>query len=305
MKRFKAFIKTIFPQVISVANVLIVFASLFFLFELPKQVFFMGLEIVGFLFLTTLGFYYWNFKKKIDLKEENQTLLTENEALKRRILEEKSNIQEYFIMWLHQMKTPITAAKLTTEMNKSSDEMKIIRKNLMYIEDYSNMALSYLKLIDSSTDLDITKVKLDDIIRPLLKRYAALFIDHHIKLNYEKIDDFAISDSKWLGILIEQILSNAIKYTKNGEISIVYHSKEKYLSIEDTGIGIRAEDIPRIFDKGYSGFNGRLNHKSTGLGLFLASRISKKLNHKIELDSELNKGTTFKVYFPEKILSTL
>ena len=172
---------------------------------------------------------------------------------------------------------------------------------LMYIEQYVNMAMNYLKMIDHSTDMDITQVNLDDIIKDLLRKYSLLFIHNHISLEYQSDTTYVISDSKWLTILIEQILSNALKYTENGRISIQYLEDKHALEIKDTGIGIRSEDIPKIFDRGYSGFNGRMNEKSSGLGLYLAKKISEKLNIQIEVESKLSKGSTFRLVFPENL----
>ena len=165
------------------------------------------------------------------------------------------------------------------------------------IEDYTNMALSYLKMANHNTDMDISLVNLDDIIRPLIKKYAILFISNNIKLEYEKLNVKVITDSKWCMVVIEQLLSNAIKYTKNGIVSISFNEKENYLEIKDNGIGIKDSDLPKIFDKGYSGFNGRQNQKSTGIGLFLVKQILDKLGQKVKLESKLGEGTSVKVYF--------
>ena len=171
----------------------------------------------------------------------------------------------------------------------------------MYIEQYINMAMNYLKMIDHSTDMDITEVNLDDIIKNLLKKYSLLFIHNHISLEYQSNLTYVISDSQWLTILIEQILSNALKYTENGKIAIQYLEDKHALEIRDTGIGIRSEDIPKIFDRGYSGFNGRMNEKSSGLGLYLARKISERLSIQIEVESKLSQGSIFRLVFPTNL----
>ena len=152
-------------------------------------------------------------------------------------------------------------------------------------------------MINHNTDMDISLVNLDDIINPLIKKYAILFISNNIKLEYEKLNVKVITDSKWCMVVIEQLLSNAIKYTKNGIVSISFNEKENYLEIKDNGIGIKDSDLPKIFDKGYSGFNGRQNQKSTGIGLFLVKQILDKLGQKVKLESKLGEGTSVKVYF--------
>jgi len=140
-----------------------------------------------------------------------------------------------------------------------------------------------------------------DIIKNLLKKYSLLFIHNHISLEYQSNLTYVISDSQWLTILIEQILSNALKYTENGKIAIQYLEEKHALEIRDTGIGIRSEDIPKIFDRGYSGFNGRMNEKSSGLGLYLARKISERLNIQIEVESKLSKGSIFRLVFPTNL----
>ena len=168
---------------------------------------------------------------------------------------------------------------------------------MFYIEEYTDMAINYLKLKDRQADMDITEVKIDDIIKPLLKKYAMLFINKHISLEYEPIAYTVISDTKWLSILVEQILANAIKYTEKGSISIYHEADKNTLTVQDTGIGIRSEDVTKIFDRGYSGFNGRVNEKSSGLGLYLVKNIAKLLNIKIYVKSVLNEGSAFSVHF--------
>lgn len=159
------------------------------------------------------------------------------------------------------------------------------------------MALNYLKLINHQRDMDVLPVTLDKILRPIIKKYARLFISNRITLEYESLETTVITDAKWLSMLVEQIVSNAIKYTKNGTVSIYFEETTRSLVIEDTGVGIRAEDIPKIFDKGYSGFNGRLNEKASGIGLYLAREIAKKLSITISVESQIGKGSLFFLSF--------
>ena len=159
------------------------------------------------------------------------------------------------------------------------------------------MALNYLKLINHQRDMDVLPVTLDKILRPIIKKYARLFISNRITLEYESLETTVITDAKWLSMLVEQIVSNTIKYTKNGTVSIYFEETTRSLVIEDTGVGIRAEDIPKIFDKGYSGFNGRLNEKASGIGLYLAREIAKKLSITISVESQIGKGSLFFLSF--------
>ena len=212
------------------------------------------------------------------------------------IISGRKELKDYFTLWVHQIKTPITATKMILESNMEDKEARI-RPQIIYIEQYTDMAINYLKLMNTDTDMDIGVVSLDDIIKSVLKKYSVLFIINHITLNYEPISETVISDAKWLSILIEQIISNALKYTKKGSITISFDKDSYVLLIKDTGIGIRSEDIPKIFDRGYSGLNGRLNEKSSGLGLYLVREIGNRLSTEITVKSEVGNGSEFGIKF--------
>ena len=195
---------------------------------------------------------------------------------------------DYYTMWVHQIKTPISAMKLliqTSECKVSSD----LSSELFKIEQYVEMVLSYIRLGSSENDFVIKEYNLDDI-KQAIRKYAPLFIRKKIALNFKNTNYTVLTDEKWLVFVIEQILSNAIKYTTKGTVSI-YPLENKKLVIEDTGIGISEEDIPRIFDKGFTGYNGRTNKKASGLGLYLCKNILDKLSHKISIESEVGVKT--------------
>lgn len=280
--------------------VCIVFITISILATLEIEYVFLGIEILWFILLIYLIVHWFQYQKLSDVKDDNERLLNENKNLKSEMLNQKDDLNAYFLMWLHQIKTPMTVSKLLLEKPDDTTNTKL-KMQLMYIEQYINMAMNYLKMIDHSTDMDITEVNLDDIIKNLLKKYSLLFIHNHISLEYQSNLTYVISDSQWLTILIEQILSNALKYTENGKIAIQYLEEKHALEIRDTGIGIRSEDIPKIFDRGYSGFNGRMNEKSSGLGLYLARKISERLNIQIEVESKLSKGSIFRLVFPTNL----
>ena len=280
--------------------VCIVFITISVLATIEMEYVFLGIEILGFILLIYLIVHWFQYQKLSDVKDDNERLLNENKNLKSEMLNQKDDLNAYFLMWLHQIKTPMTVSKLLLEKPNDTTNTKL-KMQLMYIEQYINMAMNYLKMIDHSTDMDITQVNLDDIIKDLLKKYSLLFIHNHISLDYQSNAKYVVSDSKWLTILIEQILSNALKYTENGKIAIQYLEEKHALEIKDTGIGIRSEDIPKIFDRGYSGFNGRMNEKSSGLGLYLARKISERLNIQIEVESKLSKGSIFRLVFPTNL----
>ena len=280
--------------------VCIVFITISVLATIEMEYVFLGIEILGFILLIYLIVHWFHYQKLSDVKDDNERLLNENKNLKSEMLNQKDDLNAYFLMWLHQIKTPMTVSKLLLEKPDETTNTKL-KMQLMYIEQYINMAMNYLKMIDYSTDMDITEVNLDDIIKNLLKKYSLLFIHNHISLEYQSNLTYVVSDSQWLTILIEQILSNALKYTENGKIAIQYLEDKHALEIRDTGIGIRSEDIPKIFDRGYSGFNGRMNEKSSGLGLYLARKISERLNIQIEVESKLSKGSVFRLVFPTNL----
>ena len=280
--------------------VCIVFITISVLATIEMEYVFLGIEILGFILFIYLIVHWFQYQKLSDVKDDNEKLLNENKNLKSEMLNQKDDLNAYFLMWLHQIKTPMTVSKLLLDKPDETTNTKL-KMQLMYIEQYINMAMNYLKMIDHSTDMDITQVNLDDIIKNLLKKYSLLFIHNHISLEYQSNLAYVISDSQWLTILIEQILSNALKYTENGKIAIQYLEDKHALEIRDTGIGIRSEDIPKIFDRGYSGFNGRMNEKSSGLGLYLARKISERLNIQIEVESKLSKGSIFRLVFPTNL----
>ena len=180
-----------------------------------------------------------------------------------------------------------------TLQGEDTEEHRGLLAELFRIESYVEMVLSYLRLGDGSSDFLFREYELDGIIRQALHKYAPLFIKKRIGLSYEKTDCTVLTDEKWLLFMIEQVLSNAVKYTQ-GMVAITV-TKDSVLQIEDTGIGIAPEDIPRIFEKGFTGYNGRADKKSTGLGLYLCRMAAEKLSHKLSVQSVVGKGTVFSI----------
>ena len=205
----------------------------------------------------------------------------------------KKDIVEYYTMWVHQIKTPIAAMRLLLQAEDTPKNAELSHE-LFRIEQYVEMALHYTRLDSDTTDFVIQKYYLDHIVREAVHKYAKIFIRKKINLDYQPLETEVLTDEKWLEFVIEQILSNAVKYTQRGTVSI-YMEDEKTLVIEDTGIGIRTEDLPRIFEKGYTGYNGHTDKRSTGIGLYLCQRILKKLSHTIAIDSEPGKGTRVRI----------
>lgn len=214
----------------------------------------------------------------------------EAETGRHRIYEEMT---DYYNMWVHQIKTPIAAMRLL--LQEKTDENREELSELFKIEQYVEMVLGYLRSEDLSSDMKFQELELDTIIREQVHKYARIFIGKKISLEYEGVQASVLTDGKWLGFVIGQILSNALKYTKTGKISIyMSEASPQTLVIEDTGIGINAADVPRVFEKGFTGYNGRGEERSSGIGLYLSAKIMKRLGHKITVESVQGKGT--KVY---------
>ena len=202
---------------------------------------------------------------------------------------------DYYTLWAHQIKTPIAAMRLLLQAD-DTPQNQALGMELFRIEQYVEMVLQYLRLESPSSDLVLRAYPLNEIIKQALRKYSIFFLRSRITLHFREPDCSVITDEKWLVFVIEQILSNAVKYTKDGTISIYMDANaERTLVIEDTGIGIRAEDLPRVFEKGYTGFNGRMDKKSTGIGLYLCKRILTKLSHDITITSAPGRGTKVSV----------
>jgi signal transduction histidine kinase len=203
-----------------------------------------------------------------------------------------SDMVDYYTMWVHQIKTPIASMHLILQ-KEDSEYSRRLRAELFRVEQYVQMVLCFLRLDSDFTDYVIKEYRVDDIIRPAVRRLAPQFIMKKLSLEYEQTDEVALTDEKWLSFVVEQVLSNAVKYTSAGSISIKCDGDR--LVISDTGIGIAAEDLPRIFDKGYTGFNGRADRKASGIGLYLCRRICDKLGHSIRAESVAGQGTTITI----------
>ena len=195
---------------------------------------------------------------------------------------------DYYTLWAHQIKTPIAAAELLVQ--SAGAESGPLAAELLKIEQYVEMVLSYLRLGSQTTDYVLRRCALDDIIRGAVRKFARLFILKHISLDFQETGRTVLTDAKWLSFVLEQLLSNALKYTPEGG-SIRIYGDGTTLVVMDTGIGIRAEDLPRVFEKGFTGLNGRSDRKSTGIGLYLCRQVMDRLGHSISLSSRPGRGT--------------
>ncbi len=323
MDIIKSYIKKNLKIYLLLIVFIFIFVLIFYLYNLPFECLFYGGLLCFLVSLIASIIDYNNYRRSyIDLKYLETNILSSMEDLPKsldirveyyqKIIERLHNeverlkiednkkmedLADYYSMWIHQIKTPIAAMNFLLD-NEETD-VKVFKQELFKIERYVEMVLTYIRLGSETSDYVITSIDLDEVVRENIKKYATLFINKKIKLNYVSHETYVISDKKWLGFAFEQLLSNAIKYTKSGgEISI--NISESELIIEDNGIGIYEEDLPRIFEQSFTGLNGRYEKKSSGLGLYLCKKTLDKLQHKIEITSEVNKGTKVKVSFPKK-----
>lgn len=222
-----------------------------------------------------------------------------------KLYEEKRENQEFITMWVHEVKTPISVIRLLIENNldaAGTEMLKSIDEETDKIEAYVEQALYYSKIDDFSKDYFINEIELEKVVREAVKRNAGTFINRSIKVSIDDINLTVLTDKKWLLFIINQILSNSLKYTSSEgtiHISSQEDEKERKLIIEDNGMGIKAEDIHRVFERGFTGQTGRQYPKSTGMGLYLSKRLARKLGHDISIESEEGKYTRVIVHFPK------
>lgn len=232
------------------------------------------------------------------LEQDYQELLSELMLHKNRgmsaLKATKNEMTEYVTIWTHQIKTPLTALQLmAAELEEPAKAETMTR--LFEIEQYTDMMLQYLRLESDSTDYVLKEYSVKSMVNQAVKYYARVFIAKGITVRIDiPEDEKVVTDEKWMVFALKQLISNALKYTKQGSIHIYM---DDCLVIEDTGIGIAAEDLPRIMERGYTGYNGRKDKKATGLGLFLVNQILKQLHHGIEITSEAGVGTKVALRF--------
>lgn len=227
----------------------------------------------------------------------NQRLLVERTAA----AAQYQDLTEYYTVWVHQIKTPIASMRLMLQGEDSAFSRRLSLE-LLRIEQYVEMVLAYLRLDAPTSDYVLRACSLDEIVRRSARKFASEFIVRRLKLAYEPMELTLITDEKWLGFVIDQLLSNALKYTQEGGVRIYLDGKT--LCIADTGIGIAPEDLPRIFEKGYTGYNGRREYHATGIGLYLCRRICGKLGISLAAISTLGEGTTLRLDLSQKRLQT-
>ena len=277
--------------------------------------------IIGFIFLCLLladGARYRRSRRRMELLRERtellprelpephdglakdydaliRTLTRENERLKTQSLHQQEEQKEYYTLWVHQIKTPISAMRLLLDKNDGEDA-NLLKQELFKVDQYADLALKFVKLSDMAGDLVIERCDLNEIARIAVKKYSLLFVYSKLTVQIEPLAKDIPCDRMWLEFILCQLLSNSVKYTHTGGVRI--YMQKNALVVEDTGIGIRKEDLPRIFEKGYTGYNGRMDTRASGIGLYLVKRAADALGIQIEVTSELGKGTRVVLRFP-------
>jgi signal transduction histidine kinase len=318
---FGSYIKRNIVNIVAVLISFSIFLVIFLLYSLPMEAIGYAALLTSVFILTIGAFNFLSFyKQHMTLKKlrysitvsdftfpiskgliekDYQELIKIIDRNRTEIINEKdkafADMLDYYTIWAHQIKTPIAAMRLLLQTEPSDTNSELLEQ-LFKVEQYVEMVLQYLRMESMSSDLLFKRYSLDDIVKQAVRKYSKSFIRKKIKLNYENLNCNVLTDEKWLVFVVEQILSNALKYTNAGEISIYMDiDLPDTLVIEDTGIGIEQEDLPRVFEKGFTGYNGRSDKKSTGIGLYLCKRILNKLSHTITIESAVDKGSKVKI----------
>lgn len=245
-----------------------------------------------------------NFTEGKQLKE---ILEQTNKAMLENVNQYKyltEDYKEYIELWIHEIKLPLATSKLIIENNKNA-ATKSIYEELDKVEDYIEQALFYARSNTVEKDYYIKKNRLKDMVNECIKKNKNILIQEKISMNLHDLDIEVNTDSKWIIFILNQLIQNSVKYRKLKENTIIEicakRGKENVvLYIRDNGIGIEKGEITRVFDKGFTGTNGRIsNKKSTGIGLYLCQKLCHKLGIAIELDSVQNEGTEVQLIFPK------
>ena len=215
------------------------------------------------------------------LESARESQLSQSEEERKRY----TDLMDYYTLWVHQIKTPIAASQLLLQDVSDSKTRALLEQEVFKIDSYTNLVLQYLRLENFHDDLQLRQVTLEDLVKEVVRKHSLFFIQKGLTINLHDLDVKVVSDEKWLLVIIEQVLSNSLKYTKSGGIEIYF--KDNGLHLKDSGIGIKDSDILRVFERGFSGYNGRLTQQSSGLGLYLSKKIADQLGHEISISSQV------------------
>lgn len=309
MLKLKNFLKEnkvsfIFFFIISLTYLLV-----FISFNLEKFPIIYGFLISFFIFLAYFLYKYFNQEVPTfteiskNPSQREKIILDELESLDKKYKdlllaynEIEGDLRDFYGLWIHEIKTPIAENKLILDDPKP--DCDLLRKNNKRIEDYLNILLGFVRYNSKTNDYVFNEIAIEPLIKEIIREKSYDFISKKISLDVGDLDFKVMTDEKWLGFIIGQLLNNALKYTPaTGEVKIYF--EKNFLIIEDNGIGIKASDLPRVFEMGYTGENGRKLGSSTGLGLYLVKSIGKDLNLGIKIESEEGKFTKIKINFPK------
>ncbi len=245
----------------------------------------------SFLVIETIILMFVQYKAEPDVNEDKEEATEMVRTEERRQFEKLKEKEDFFVLWAHQIKTPIAAMNLLLQDEET--DIAGCRRELFKIENYVELALNYTRFENISKDLVLEKCALEPMVRQIVKKYSTVFIHKHLKVELKDLEVGIMTDEKWFCFVLEQLLSNALKYTNKGGIRI-YTNRDggrTEVVIKDSGVGIRSEDMPRIFEKGFTGYNGRSDKKASGIGLYLCKGVCDKLGHGIKVESVEGKGT--------------
>ena len=281
---FKYF-KSKIPQIGVFLLMSAIYIVTFWLWHLPMMAFFNSTLFALIIFVVYLISSYFRWKA---MREAVERVMKDNQALQKKLDQQnlaEREMEDIIRVWSHQMKVPLAAIDLMTQTQIDPKELK---NQVFSLENYLKILLEYQRINNLATDFRFEKVSMSSLAKELVKKYSSFFIQKNLSIQIEG-EWLVNSDQRWLSLAIEQLLNNAVKYTKEGGILIQIKPGE--IRIQDTGIGILKEDVPRLFEHGFTGYNGRIHQKSTGLGLYLAKLILDKLEFQIAISSEIGEGT--------------
>ena len=321
---FKRYCKERMPIGLLIGVVAAIYIGVYFVYNVNIEPFIYATYLVFLvLFLYICFDFYHYYKKHEQLHRIKATILYSNDLPKQSSLidsdyqaliatlkkinyesdgvskQQFQEMEDYFTLWMHQIKLPIAAMKLLIETEETPDR-KLLKSELLKINQYSDMVLAYLRMKSTDTDYVFKTCELDELVRQAIRKFSFEFIRKKIRIDFDVTREKVLTDEKWLVFVLEQLLSNAMKYTKQGSIHI--YGQDSTLYIEDSGIGIDPSDLPREFEKGFTGLNGRNDKQASGLGLYLCKSIMNKLSHDMEIQSQINKGTKVILHLEHKDL---
>ena len=326
MRTFISYLYSRFRTIVALALITVIFLWVFTLYNAPADAVVYGALITAVIGLAAAVVDYMGYRRRhkrmreladeITITLENLPiardrterdyeqlivkLFEDRRELENSIIQKETDMTEYYTRWVHQIKTPIAAMRLTLQ-GMDTAEARELSEELQRIEQYVEMVLCYLRLDSDSTDYLIRRCDLDEIARQAVRKYSPQFIRRKLRLDYEPLNYSVLTDDKWLLFVIEQVISNALKYTRSGTVRIYLDGED--LCVRDTGIGIAQEDLPRIFEKGYTGCNGRTDKKASGIGLYLCRRICTALGHDIIARSD-ESGTEIRIGLQREKIDT-